>query len=62
MESKAKKKNISITTSPEIYQLLEENFDNKSAVIEWFIREGLAHNSRFKKIIQSDANLNSHND
>jgi hypothetical protein len=33
--------------------LLEDNFDNKSAVIEWFIKDGLIKNDVFKKKIEN---------
>ena len=46
------KKNISITIDPLLFAILEQNFDNKSAVIEWFIKEGLSKNKDFKKRIK----------
>ena len=46
-----KKIDISITVSPILFDILDKNFDNKSAVIEWFIREGLSKNNEFKKRI-----------
>jgi len=47
-----KKIGISISIDHTLYELLEENFDNKSAVIEWFIKEGLAKNKEFKNKIE----------
>lgn len=47
------KKDITITVDPKTFNLIEENFDNKSAVIEWFIIQGLSKNNEFKKLIET---------
>ena len=47
-----KKKNISISIDPLLFEMLEKNFDNKSSVIEWFIIDGLSKNKEFKKRIE----------
>ena len=47
-----KKKNITIRIEPKLYQLIDENFDNKSKLIEWFIIEGLSKNDKYKEEIK----------
>lgn len=47
------KKDITITVDPKIFKLLDENFDNKSSVIEWFIIHGLSKNNEFKKELKN---------
>ncbi len=47
-----KKKNITIRLEPNLYQLIDENFDNKSKLIEWFIIEGLSKNDKYKEEIK----------
>jgi len=47
-----KKKNITISIDPILYQLIDENFDNKSRLIEWFIIEGLYKNEKYKEKIE----------
>lgn len=46
------KKDITITIDPKLFELIDENFDNKSAVIEWFIIDGLSKNKDFKKLLE----------
>ena len=52
-----KKKNISISIDPVLFDLLDNNFDNKSAVIEWFIIDGLSKNKEFKKRIEENGKI-----
>ena len=47
-----KKKNITISIDPILYQLIDENFDNKSRLIEWFIIEGLYKNKKYRNKIE----------
>lgn len=47
-----KKKNITIRIEPTLYKLIDENFDNKSKLIEWFIIEGLSKNEKYKEKIE----------
>jgi len=47
------KKDITITIDPKLFELINQNFDNKSAVIEWFIIDGLSKNKEFKKLLES---------
>jgi flagellar biosynthesis/type III secretory pathway protein FliH len=47
-----KKKNITIRIEPNLYQIIDENFDNKSKLIEWFIIEGLSNNDKYKEKIE----------
>jgi len=44
-----KKKNITITINPVLFKLIDDNFDNKSKVIEWFIINELSKIKMFKK-------------
>lgn len=48
-----KKKNITIRIEPKLYQLIDENFDNKSRLIEWFIIQGLSKNEKYKEKIEN---------
>jgi len=47
-----KKKDITITINPKIFKLIDENFDNRSRIIEWFIIDGLSKNEEFKKLLE----------
>lgn len=47
-----KKKNITIRVEPKLYQIIDENFDNKSKLIEWFIIEGLSKNDKYREKIE----------
>jgi len=47
-----KKKDITITIDPKIFKLIDENFDNRSRIIEWFIIDGLSKNEEFKKLLE----------
>lgn len=47
-----KKKNITIRIEPKLYELIDENFDNKSKLIEWFIIEGLSKNDKYKEEVK----------
>lgn len=43
-----KKKNISLSINPKLYDILDENFDNKAKLIEWAIVHILSMDNEFK--------------
>ena len=47
------KKDITITIDPTLFDIIDQNFDNKSAVIEWIIIDGISKNKDFKKLLES---------
>ena len=48
-----KKKNITLSIDPKLYQLIDDNFDNKSKLVEWFIIQGLSKNKNYKEKIEN---------
>ncbi|MCK9447001.1 hypothetical protein M0Q50_09145 [bacterium] len=43
-----KKINISISVSPILFDIIDKNFDNKSELLEWFIKDFLSKNDELK--------------
>lgn len=41
-------KNISLSINPKLYDILDENFDNKAKLVEWAILHILSLNDEFK--------------
>lgn len=47
-----KKKNITITVNPKLYEMIDDNFDNKSKLIEWSLIQILSMNDKYKKELE----------
>lgn len=48
-----KKKNVTISINNKLFELIDQNFDNKSKIIEYILIKLLSRNDKLKDIIKN---------
>ena len=48
-----KKRNVNITIDGDLYRLIDENFDNKSRIVEWCIFQILSQDEKNKEKLKN---------